>query len=501
VEEAVPERSLLRTRFSVELAGILLFTLLGFLVMGYHPGLEDDGLYLAAVKADLNPTLFPHNADFFRLQMRGTCFDNCMADFIRLTGMPVAWAELFWQLVSLFLILWAVKMIAGRLFAEEHARWAGVAMVAAMFTLPVSGTALYLVDQHLHPRTLSTAMILLAISRILNKKPWQAVPLLIVALFLHPLMAAFGISFCIFLAAAHSQSVRTSLHAWRNSAAAAVVPLAWIFAPAGPAWRTALHTRTYYFLYKWTWYEWLGALGPLCFFWVVWGIARKRGETPLARFALAVFTYGVFQQALAMVLLWPSSLVRVTPFQPMRYLHLVYLLFALTAGCLLGKFLLKRSAWRWAAFLLAVNGCMFAWQCFEFGGSEHLEMPWRQPANPWLQAFAWVRTNTPADAYFAVDPYYLEAPGEDYHGFRALAERSELADAVKDAVVVTIVPELGPLWLRQVQAEKGWSHFTLSDFERLKAKFGVDWVLVSYPAPDGLACRWHNRLLSACQIP
>ena len=98
--------------------------------MGYHPGLEDDGLYLAAVKADLNPALFPHNADFFRLQMRGTCFDTWMASFIRLTGMPVAWAELFWQLGSLFLILWAVKMIANQLFAEEHARWAGVAMVA-----------------------------------------------------------------------------------------------------------------------------------------------------------------------------------------------------------------------------------------------------------------------------------------------------------------------------------------------------------------------------------
>jgi hypothetical protein len=499
VEEAVSESQLLRTRSSFELPGILFFTLLGFLVMGYHPGLEDDGLYLAAVKADLNPALFPHNADFFRLQMRGTYFDTWMVSFIRLTGMPVAWAELFWQLGSLFLILWAVKMIANQLFAEEHARWAGVAMVAAMFTLPVSGTALYLVDQHLHPRTLSTAMILLAISRILNKKPWQAVPLLIVALLLHPLMAAFGISFCIFLALALSQSDWSSVPMLRNPATA-VIPLSWAFAPAGPAWRTALNTRTYYFLYKWTWYEWLGALAPLLVFWLLWRIASQRGHPLLARFTLAVFAYGVFQQVLAMVLLWPSSFVRVTPFQPMRYLHLVYLLFALTAGCLLGKFLLKQSLRRWAAFLFAVNVCMFAWQCFEFSSSQHLEMPSLQPASPWLQAFAWIRTNTPADAYFALDPYYLEAPGEDYHGFRALAERSELADSVKDAVVVTIVPELGPQWLHQVQAEKGWSRFTLADFERLKAGFGVDWVLVSYPAPEGLACRWHNRLLAVCQI-
>ena len=75
---------------------------------------------------------------------------------------------------------------------------AGVALVAAMFTLPVSGTALYMVDQHLHPRNLATAMILLAVWRILGAKRWQAVLLLLVAFLLHPLMAAMGISFCFF---------------------------------------------------------------------------------------------------------------------------------------------------------------------------------------------------------------------------------------------------------------------------------------------------------------
>ncbi len=77
--------------------------------MGYHPGLEDDGVYLAAVKADLNPALFPHNADFFRLQMQATLFDAWMAHFVRWTRMPLAWAELVLQLAALFLILWAVE--------------------------------------------------------------------------------------------------------------------------------------------------------------------------------------------------------------------------------------------------------------------------------------------------------------------------------------------------------------------------------------------------------
>ena len=489
-----------RARIPLELVGILAFTILGFVVMGYHPGLEDDGIYLTAVKADLNPALYPHNANFFRVQLEATLFDGWMAHFVRWTKMPVDWAELFWQLVTIFLILWAVKQIAKRLFAEEFAQWADVAMVAAMFTLPVSGTALYLMDQHLHPRSLATAMILLAVSRILNEKRWQAAPLLAFGFLMHPLMAAMGISFCIFLMLAWNDSARAWLRGWR-APMAALMPLGWVFEPADPAWRQALDTRTYYYLFKWTWYEWLGALAPLFLFWLLWRLVRKQQEVALARFAAACFFYGIFHQALAMAMLWSPSLVRLTPLQPMRYLHLLYFLMMLTAGCLLGKFALKRSAWRWAVFLLVANGSMFTWQCLEFSGSQHLELPGRQPANPWLQAFAWVRLITPTDAYFALDPYYLRAPGEDYHSFRALAERSQLADAIKDAAVVTQVPELGPIWASQVRAEEGWSHFSLADFERLKAEFGVNWVLVSYPGPQGLVCRWHNQLLAACQIP
>ncbi|MGD0901959.1 MAG: hypothetical protein ABR924_03360, partial [Terracidiphilus sp.] len=341
-----------------ESLALLLFTALGFAVMGYHPGLEDDGVYLTAVKADLNPALFPHDAEFFRLQLQATFFDGWMARFVQWTGVPLAWAELLWQFAALFLILWASRRIAGQLFAERPAQWAAVAMVAAMFTLPVAGTALNVADQHLHPRNLATALILLAASRILEGRRWQAVPLLALALLLHPIMAALGISFCVFEALALQRKAGLRLRAVEDSLAAAA-PLGWVFAPASPAWRQALDTKTYFFLNRWTWYEWLGALAPLFLFWLLWRVARGRGEVRLARFALAVFAYGVFQQILAMVILVPSSLERIAPLQPMRYLQLVYIFMALAAGGLLGRFLLKARIWRWAVYLLVVNGGMF----------------------------------------------------------------------------------------------------------------------------------------------
>jgi hypothetical protein len=500
VVEEIPKLQTRRMRIPCDFLGVLVFTIVGFLVMGYHPGLEDDGIYLAAVKADLNSSLFPFNSDFFRLQLQATVFDRFMAGFVRWTHIPVDWAELLWQLAALFLILWAVKKIANKLFAEESARWGGVATVAAMLTLPVTGTALYLADQHLHPRTLATAMILLAVRRVLDRKHGQTALLLLAAGLFHPLMTAMGVSYCIFLSVSTRDSGRLQIRCWRG-ASAAVLPLSWVFAPAQTGWRQALDTRTYYYLYKWTWYEWLGALAPLLFFGILWLRARKNGEILLAQFAAAVFCYGIFQQALAMALLWSPALIRVTPWQPMRYLHLLYFLLMLTTGGLLGRYLLKRSAWRWALFLLAANAGMLAWQRAEFAGSQHLELPGRAPTNQWLQAFAWVRQNTPVGAYFALDPSYMEMPGEDYHGFRALAERSQLADAVKDAAVVTLVPNLGPAWATQVNAEAGWRRFGPADFRRLKAQFGVNWVVVSYSQQVGLDCPWHDTSLAVCRIP
>jgi len=492
--------SLWRKRLFQETLPLLLFTALSFLVMGYHPGFEDDGIYLSAVKSILNPALFPQDSDFFRLQLQASVFARWMAHFVRWTCIPLDWAELLWQLVSLYLILWACRRIAAHVFPELCAQWAAVAMVAAMFTLPVAGTALVIADQHLHPRNLATALILIAVSRVLEKKSWQAIPLLLLALALHPIMGILGLSFSIFLSLALLDRVPFRLRALQKSAAGAI-PLSWMLAPENPSWRLALASKPYYSVYRWAWYEWLGALAPLFLFWLLRRVAQKRGETRLARFALAVFAYGTFQQVIAMALLAPPALVRLAPLQPMRYLQLVYVFMALAAGGLLGRYLLQASIWRWAAYLLIFNGVMFLSQRELIDDGAHIELPGVESANPWLQAFDWIRQNTPTRAYFALDPRYLATPGEGYHNFRALAERSQMTDGIKDTAVVAEVPSLAPVWREQQLALTGWPRFQLADFERLKANFGVDWVLVNCPQPHGLDCRWHNQSLAVCQIP
>ena len=499
VGRRLSEQSLpLNERFAT-LLQLGLLTALAFLVMGYHPGAEDDAVYLAAVKVALQPRLYAHDADFVRLQTQATLFVPAMASFVRMTRIPLAWAELAWQVLSLFGILAGALAIARQLFREPRAHWAGVTLLALLFTMPVAGTALYIADQHLHPRNIATAVILFAVAGVMRRRIVRAVVLLCLAFLVHPIMAAFGASLCGSLAFTQSSRLLRRTRALKPAAMA--VPLGWILEPPSASWRQALSTRDYYFLDRWHWYDWLGALAPLALFWSLHRWSSRTEDERLSRFALGVLLYGVFQQVAAILILENPALVRLTPLQPMRYLQLVYVLMVVIGGCLLGQHVLKGARWRWFALIVAGAIGMWVPQRVLFAGTEHIEWPGRVSRSEWLQAFAWIRQNTPEDAYFALDPKYLAATDNDAHGFRALAERSQLADAIKDPAVVTQVPRLGPEWVREQQALAGWDQFTVSDFIRLQAEFGVTWTLIKYPAAANLECVWHNAALTVCRIP
>jgi hypothetical protein len=477
------------------LVGLSLFA---FLVQGYHPGAEDDGVYLAAIKKDLNPALYPYDADFFRMQLQATIFDKLISGSIRIAHLPTGITILLWQFVSIVLILCGCLRIACRIFPESHAQWAGVTLVAALLTLPVSGTALYLDDQYLHPRALATAAILAAVVAVLDRRRVLGGILLVLAFVIHPLMASFGISYCIFLSRRRTSNPSTSI-------VAAMLPLGWVFQPTSPAWQQAALTRDYYFLGRWHWYEWLGVIAPLFLLWGIYRMGRRNGsitQTQVqAQLAARLVWFGIFQLAVAIAIMLPSSLDRLKPFQPMRFLHLLYLLFFLLAGGLIGQKVLGRHAYRWLLLFVPLGIGMFWVQRQTFPATAHLEWPGAKPGNSWVEAFEWIRQNTPSDSLFALDPYYMKLPGEDFHSFRALAERSALADYVKDPSVATQVPSLAARWREEVDAQKDWRNFRAQDYQRLKSRFGVSWVVLARPGVPGMDCPFQNRAVRVCRIP
>ena len=413
---ALKNHPLLRDVFA-----LLSLTAFGLAIAGYHPGCEDDGVYLSAIKHDLAPALYPHDADFFALQLQATVFDKAVAGLIHLSHVPAGIVILALHALTIFFILWGCLRIGRRLFRETWAQWSGVTLVAVLLTLPVAGTALYLVDQNLHPRAMATAAILAAILAVLDWKWLPAGAWLVLAVAFHPMMACYGISFCLLLAWKPAAAPACS-------AAFALMPLSWVFGPVSKAWYVAADTRAYYFLSRWEWYEWLGVFAPLAFLWWFRRLGIRDRNPVLAHLATRLAVYGVFQLGVAIVLLAPRNLARLESFQPMRFLHLLYLLFVLLAGGLLGQKLQRTGRLRWAVLVLPLAAVMFFAQRQTYSASAHLEFPDTVPSNRWLQAFDWIRENTPVTSFFAIGPDYMERPGEDFHSFRALAERSSLAE-------------------------------------------------------------------------
>ncbi len=471
---------------------VLLLTCGAFAVLGYHPGVEDDTTYLAGVKHALDPSLFPHDLPFVTAQLELSVYDTLVAGFVRTSHLPLGYVLLLWQFAGIFILLWSCAAIAALCFPEASARWTGVAFLAVMLAMPVSGTHLLLVDQHLHPRLLATDCIVLAVLAMLRKRRVLAFPLLAGALALHPLMAAFGISFCCFLAA------EARWPGWGSFGRAAAVPL-WLWEQPSPDWERATAPRSFLYLYQWPLYSWVTIAGPIALLAVLAARGRRRGENTLALLGFATVRYSLAQLLLAMVLLLPGAPGWLLQLEPMRFLYLTYLFAALLGAGAFGRWWLRASPLRALLVFAPLSCCMVAEQSLEFKGSPHVEWPGARAANPWLDAFAWVRTHTPVDAYFALDPHYTEEPLEGVHSFRALAERSMLADAVKDPGVVTHVPHLAPRWLRETEARAGWQRGNAREFEQLRQQFGIGWILVERPVP-GLFCPYNNRVLWVCRL-
>jgi hypothetical protein len=158
----------MRGRSSSTLAIILLLAILAVLVHGYHLGIEDQDVYLAAINKQLNPSLYPHNAEFFMAQMRATVFDKLIAVCARVTHVRLEWLMFFEHIGSIFLILLGCWRIACRCFTTASGRWAAVVLVTGLLTIPVAGTALYIIDQYLHPRAIATAAILFAVVAVFD---------------------------------------------------------------------------------------------------------------------------------------------------------------------------------------------------------------------------------------------------------------------------------------------------------------------------------------------
>ena len=138
-------------------------TFAAVIVHGYHPNAEDAAIYLPGVEKQIWPELFPFNQQFFASHARFTIFPQLIAWSVKVTHFSLYQGLFLWHLLSIFLLLWACFRLASLCTQSVPGRWAAVSLLAAMLTLPVAGTALYIMDQYVNPRNLSAFAAVLAV--------------------------------------------------------------------------------------------------------------------------------------------------------------------------------------------------------------------------------------------------------------------------------------------------------------------------------------------------
>ena len=494
-------------------------SVLAIAIQGYHPYADDGGLYIAGVKRLLDPSLYPHYASFVLEQTRLSAFARIVSSVVRAGHAGLEPTLFVLHFAGIWATLFAAWLVAAHCWNSLSARLGAVSLLGCCLSLPVAGTALSLMDPYLTARSFSTPLGMFALAGALAA--WRPVrrkriggrvlclAALAVSVFIHPVMAVYILSATLLLLATLAPSAQ--IRVWGPRAIpigllALALAAQLAASPASAASRIAALTRTYWFLTEWEWYEWLGLLAPLA---ILGWYSRPQGSREHAASALArsALLLGLTGLAASLLFAHPaSSNYLIARLQPLRAFHIVYLAMVLILGAELGQRVLRHSAPRWTFTLLLLSCCLYLQARAAYPDSAHVELHISNSQNKWVEAFLWIRDNTPVNALFALDSEYNNAPDEDSQVFRAIAERSAMPDRSKDGGVAAMASELAPSWLKGVTAQDGLDHASLTpeaaDRNRQVALrgTGADWLVLRAESPTALPCPYRNEAVKVCRV-
>ena len=497
-------------------AALAALTLSVLLIHGYHPLAEDGGLYVAGVEWTLSPSLFPHFTEFVSEHVRFSVFAPVVSATTSAAHLPLLVVLLLIELFSITLMLAAGRALLRRVTSNERAQLAGLGMLAALWSVPVAGTSLLLMDPYVTARTFSTPLSLWALAFSLDD--WKNYPRsrLSCVLFIglaaafHPLMAGYALGLILVVRALRNPRGITWLVASGLIIFAFITFLQTHAAPDSQTVILAAQSRYYWFLSQWHWYELFGLAGPLLVLLLLRYMNRDGLGSRGAALATAAIQYGCFAVIVTAAFAHESYASHaVARLQPLRAFLMIYAVMLLLLGASVQQAFerLASSGRRFLRFaivpiLVTGAGGMFVAEQCAFPGSPHIELPWRlqQSQNPWVRAFLWCRSNTPRDALFALDAHYITTPGEDAQTFRAIAQRSALPDFSKDGGEAAITPRLADEWADSFTAQLNLDQQSASQLREHLASFGVDWVILRSDSPAELNCPYENGLLKVCRL-
>lgn len=481
---------------------IILLAIAAFSLHGYHLGVEDSEIYLPAIKQLIHPALYPFAPEFFLSHGHLSLFSPIVAWTARLAHISADWAILLWYFLTLLAMVCACWMVASACFENARARWCSVLLATAVLTMPATNTGLLLMDPYLTARSMSTPLTLIALAAALERRYVVAGVVTVLTATIHPQMVAYLLFLMTVLALLKRSKLQTQKPVPALASFALILPTGFQLAPASGAYREALYSRDYFFLSNWAWYHWLGMIGPLAILAWFWRGKLRNTTENFANLSFVMIPFGLISILAAGILSSSPIFEMFVRLQPLRSFHLITLVFIILLGGVLGEYIAEKRKWAIPALIIPVAAGMFFVDRSTYPASPHIEWPSTTSSNSWINTLLWIRTHTPENAVFAVDSRYFLAPGVDTHGFRAISERSALADYYKDSGVVSLFPALAPEWKQMSDATKGLNHFSLDDFRRLQQEYpAVTWTVIRGTPPAGLSCPYEQQGYSVCHLP
>lgn len=475
---------------------------IALLLLGYHPAAEDGGIYAAAIALKLNPGLFPAERGFATAHTAHSLFVPLVAFTVHLLHLSLPVVLSLAYAASVGLTVAAAQHLLACLFPRKVEQHVALLLFAVSLGLPVAGTSLYLVDPYLTARSFSTPLLILATAHLLQRRTGLFACCLLTAAALHPMMAAWSLPLFGAVIACRDGRPLRDLSLLAAALCLLMCMTRWLGPQDSQALVAASLSREYWFPARWAWYEILGLVAPpALLFWLARHDASKRLEhTRLLATATAAAT--LLTAGLACLLIDPAAAsLLLARLQPLRLMHMVYCIFLLV---LAGSIASLHGRWsrhsQWAVAVVAGTS-LFCMQRQLYSHSGHLELPGTKPINGYVQAFAWIRENTPQDVLFALDADYTTSPGEDAQLFRAIALRSSLPDAAKDGGISSVVPALAEHWAAASRAQQGLARVT--DAERLARvrPLGATWMVLPASSYTLFLCPYRNGWAQVCQLP
>lgn len=474
-----------------------------FLIHGYHPFADDASIYVAGIRKLLDPRLFQPDAPFVVSNTKLSVFAHMLAEFVRVTHLRLSIVLLTTHLVSIYLFLVGCWLVGSGVFRKTAERWFAVAFAAACFTMPAAGTALALMDPYVTSRSFSTPIALFAIAAVLSRR-WTLTAMLVLLMgVMHPLMVVYTAALVLLYVLVDTGRVRSAaLLGVGGVALTGIIAIITRHAPVSHAYLESMQNRdrAYIFPATWKWYEDFGLVAPLALMALAMYHAERGGRA--WKLCLTCILLGASSIVAAFLFVHSTGPYFLVRLQILRSFQILYLVGVVLLGGWLGKVLWYQKKTRWLLFVMlaAASGGLYAAQWAAFPNSAHVEWPGLKPQNQWVQAYLWIRKNTPTDAVFAADPDLELHVGEDMQGFRAITERSLLADNKDQGVAAVVNPSIAGVWARQRDAQIGIDKMSDQEREEKLKPLGVTWMLLSASAKTSFPCPYENAVAKVCML-